>query len=172
WPNPFAYYHFGDYVLDGNQVATLISTAAAVLFLTALFRWTTVGLQMRAVVESPRMTELAGVNADRVSAVSGVLWTTFAGVAGVGGGGVGGAGGAELHDPADRGHRGRRVRSAHEHPARLPRRDPPGGRPGHPRRVPARRQHLGQRAAPVAAVRGAVPPAAVLARPAQAQRDR
>ena len=24
WPNPFAYYHFGDYVLDGNQVATLI----------------------------------------------------------------------------------------------------------------------------------------------------
>ena len=38
WPNPFAYYHFGDYVLDGNQVATLISTAAAVLFLTLLFR--------------------------------------------------------------------------------------------------------------------------------------
>src|SRR5205807_10505107 len=30
WPNPFAYYHFGDYVLDGNQVVTIISTAAAV----------------------------------------------------------------------------------------------------------------------------------------------
>ncbi|HMF83636.1 MAG TPA: ABC transporter permease [Acidimicrobiia bacterium] len=83
WPNPFAYYHFGDYVLDGNQVATLISTAAAVLFLTALFRWTTVGLQMRAVVESPRMTELAGINADRVSAFSWMLSSTFAGLAGV-----------------------------------------------------------------------------------------
>jgi branched-subunit amino acid ABC-type transport system permease component len=83
WPNPFAYYHFGDYVLDGNQVATIISTVAAVLFLTALFRWTTIGLQMRAVVESPRMTELAGINADRVSAFSWMLSSTFAGLAGV-----------------------------------------------------------------------------------------
>jgi branched-subunit amino acid ABC-type transport system permease component len=83
WPNEFAYYHFGDYVLDGNQVATIISTVAAVLFLTALFRWTTIGLQMRAVVESPRMTELAGINADRVSAFSWALSSTFAGLAGV-----------------------------------------------------------------------------------------
>jgi branched-chain amino acid transport system permease protein len=83
WPNAFAYYHFGDYVLDGNQVATIISTVAAVLFLTALFRWTTIGLQMRAVVESPRMTELAGINADRVSAFSWALSSTFAGLAGV-----------------------------------------------------------------------------------------
>ncbi len=83
WPNQFAYYHFGDYVLDGNQVATLISTGAAVLFLTALFRYTTIGLQMRAVVESPRMTELAGINADRVSAFSWMLSSTFAGLAGV-----------------------------------------------------------------------------------------
>jgi len=83
WPNPFAYYHFGDYVLDGNQVATLISTAAAVLVLTLLFRYTTIGLRMRAVVESPRMTELAGINADRVSAFSWMLSSTFAGLAGV-----------------------------------------------------------------------------------------
>ena len=83
WPNPFAYYHFGDYVLDGNQVATIISTAAAVLVLTALFRYTTIGLQMRAVVESPRMTELAGINADRVSAFSWMLSSAFAGLAGV-----------------------------------------------------------------------------------------
>ncbi len=83
WPNPFAYYHFGDYVLDGNQVATLISTGAAVVLLTVLFRYTTIGLQMRAVVESPRMTELAGVNADRVSAFSWMLSSTIAGLAGV-----------------------------------------------------------------------------------------
>jgi branched-chain amino acid transport system permease protein len=83
WPNAFAYYHFGDYVLDGNQVATLIATGAAVLFLTALFRYTTIGLRMRAVVESPRMTELAGINADRVSAFSWMLSSTLAGLAGV-----------------------------------------------------------------------------------------
>jgi branched-subunit amino acid ABC-type transport system permease component len=83
WPNEFAYYHFGDYVLDGNQVATLISTGVAVLSLTALFRYTTIGLQMRAVVESPRMTELAGINADRVSAFSWMLSSAFAGLAGV-----------------------------------------------------------------------------------------
>jgi branched-subunit amino acid ABC-type transport system permease component len=83
WPNAFAYYHFGDYVLDGNQVATLIATGASVLFLTALFRYTTIGLRMRAVVESPRMTELAGINAERVSAFSWMLSSTLAGLAGV-----------------------------------------------------------------------------------------
>ena len=42
---------------------------AVVVLLTALFRYTTIGLRMRAVVESPRMTELAGINADRVERV-------------------------------------------------------------------------------------------------------
>jgi branched-chain amino acid transport system permease protein len=40
-------------------------------------------LRMRAVVESPRMTELAGVNADRASAFSWMLSSLFAGLAGV-----------------------------------------------------------------------------------------
>jgi branched-subunit amino acid ABC-type transport system permease component len=83
WPNQFGIYSFGDYVLDGNQVATLISTAVAVLGLTLLFRYSTIGLQMRAVVESPRMTELAGVNADRVSTFSWMLSSLFAALAGV-----------------------------------------------------------------------------------------
>ena len=38
----------------------IIFTVAAVLILGALFRFTAIGLQMRAVVESPRMVELAG----------------------------------------------------------------------------------------------------------------
>jgi branched-subunit amino acid ABC-type transport system permease component len=83
WPNQFGIYSFGDYVLDGNQVATIIATAIAVLGLTVMFRYTTIGLQMRAVVESPRMTELAGVNADRVSTFSWMLSSLFAGLAGV-----------------------------------------------------------------------------------------
>ncbi len=76
-------YHFGDFALDGNQVATLVITAVAVLALTVLFRFTTIGLRMRAVVESPRMTELSGINADRVSTFSWMLSSFFAGLAGV-----------------------------------------------------------------------------------------
>jgi branched-chain amino acid transport system permease protein len=83
WPNEFAVYTIGEYEVSGNEVATLIATGAAVLLLTALFRYTTIGLRMRAVVESPRMTELAGINADRVSAFSWMLSSVFAGLAGV-----------------------------------------------------------------------------------------
>jgi branched-subunit amino acid ABC-type transport system permease component len=83
WPNEFAVYSFGDYTINGNQVATIIATAISVIVLTVLFRYTTIGLQMRAVVESPRMTELAGINADRVSAFSWMLSSLFAGLAGV-----------------------------------------------------------------------------------------
>lgn len=59
--------------------AALVSTGA----LAALFRYSNIGLQMRAVVESPRMTELMGIRADRVSAFSWALSSTFAGLAGV-----------------------------------------------------------------------------------------
>ena len=43
---------------------------AGTLLLGALFRFTVLGLSMRAVVESPRMTELSGIDADRVSAIA------------------------------------------------------------------------------------------------------
>jgi branched-chain amino acid transport system permease protein len=83
WWDDNALYHFGDYVLEGRQLAILVSTAVAVLVLMALFRWTAIGLQMRAVVESPRLTELAGVNADRASSAAWMLSSTMAGLAGV-----------------------------------------------------------------------------------------
>ena len=83
WPHPDAFYRFGQYALDANQMATLVFTVVAVLGLMALFRWSAIGLQMRAVVESPRMTELAGINADRVSTFSWMLSSLFAGLAGV-----------------------------------------------------------------------------------------
>ena len=51
--------------------------------LALLFKFTTVGLRMRAVVESPRMTELNGIAADRVSAAAWALSSFFAGLAGV-----------------------------------------------------------------------------------------
>ena len=83
WWDDNALYHFGDYVLEGRQMAILASTALAVLLIVALFRWTAIGLQMRAVVESPRLTELAGVNADRASSAAWMLSSTMAGLAGV-----------------------------------------------------------------------------------------
>lgn len=76
-------YRFGEYVVNRDDLATIVVTLAAVVGLTALFRFTAIGLRMRAVVESPRMTELTGVNADRVSAFSWALSSLFAGLAGV-----------------------------------------------------------------------------------------
>lgn len=76
-------YHFFDYVIDRDQLATIIVTLALVVGLTLMFRYTTIGLRMRAVVESARMTELGGTSADRVSSVGWALSSTLAGMAGV-----------------------------------------------------------------------------------------
>jgi branched-chain amino acid transport system permease protein len=76
-------FRFGPYNLDVNQVVTIAVTVAVVIGLTVLFRFTNLGLRMRAVVESARMTELNGVNAERVSSFSWMLSSFFAGLAGV-----------------------------------------------------------------------------------------
>ncbi len=83
WWDDNALYHFGKFVLDGRQMAIIVSTVVAVTLLGFLFRFAPIGLRMRAVVESPRMTELAGVDSDRVSAFSWMLSSLFAGLAGV-----------------------------------------------------------------------------------------
>jgi ABC-type branched-subunit amino acid transport system permease subunit len=61
----------------------LVATLAVVVLLTCLFRWTPIGLRMRAVVESHRMVELNGINATRVSTFSWLLSSLLAGLAGV-----------------------------------------------------------------------------------------
>lgn len=76
-------YTFGDYALYQYELMTVVVTVAAVVGLIALFRYTAVGLRLRAVVESPRMTELNGINADRVASLGWVLSSLFAGLAGV-----------------------------------------------------------------------------------------
>jgi branched-subunit amino acid ABC-type transport system permease component len=76
-------YAFGSYVLNRNDLATIVVVFAAVGLLTALFKFTALGLRMRAVVESARLTELAGVNADRVGSGAWMLSSLFAGLAGV-----------------------------------------------------------------------------------------
>ena len=71
------------FVLDAGQVTTIVCTVAVVILLVVLFRSTSLGLRMRAVVESPRMAELNGVDADRVSMASWTLSSLLAGLAGV-----------------------------------------------------------------------------------------
>ncbi len=87
WPSSqgsnFAVYHLGDYSLNGDQVATLIATFIVGVGLTAMFRYSSIGLRMRAVVESPRMTELQGINADRIGTFAWMLSSLIAGLAGV-----------------------------------------------------------------------------------------
>lgn len=71
------------FVLDAGQVATIAATAVVAVGLTVLFRSTSLGLRMRAVVESPRMAELNGVDAERVSMASWMFSSLLAGLAGV-----------------------------------------------------------------------------------------
>ena len=74
---------FGVYPWSRNELTQMFVAFIAVVGLGALFRFTSIGLAMRAVVESPRMTELNGINADRVSAFAWALSSFFAGLAGV-----------------------------------------------------------------------------------------
>lgn len=73
----------GVYALSRNELMAVGVAAVTMAALAGLFRFTTIGLQMRAVVESPRLTELSGIHADRVSSFSWALSSLFAGMAGV-----------------------------------------------------------------------------------------
>jgi len=77
------YVHLGPVPLSGLELSISVVTVVVVVALVVLFRFTPVGLEMRAVVESPRMTELAGVNAGRVSAFAWILSSVMAALAGV-----------------------------------------------------------------------------------------
>lgn len=74
---------FGVYAFSRDELVAICVAVVAMAGLAALFRFSAIGLQMRAVVESPRMTELNGIRADRVSAFSWALSSLFAGLAGV-----------------------------------------------------------------------------------------
>ena len=74
---------FGVYAFSRDELMAMGVGLLGMALLGALFRFTAIGLQMRAVVESPRMTELNGIRSDRVSAFSWALSSLFAGMAGV-----------------------------------------------------------------------------------------
>jgi branched-subunit amino acid ABC-type transport system permease component len=87
WPakraDDFLWPSSGRFVLDASQIATIVATLVVVLGLWLLFRRGSIGLQMRAVVESPRLVQLQGVDAERVALVSWILSSVIASLAGV-----------------------------------------------------------------------------------------
>ena len=76
-------FNIGSHFVAWDFTMAAILTVVVVLVLGFIFRYTATGLQMRAVVESPRMVELAGVDSERVSALAWMLSSTLAGLAGV-----------------------------------------------------------------------------------------
>jgi branched-chain amino acid transport system permease protein len=76
-------FNIGTHFVAWDFTMAAILTVVVVIVLGVIFRYTATGLQMRAVVESPRMVELAGVDSERVSAVAWMLSSTVAGLAGV-----------------------------------------------------------------------------------------
>lgn len=76
-------FNIGTHFVAWDFLMAAIITVVVVIGLGLIFRYTAIGLQMRAVVESPRMVELAGVDSERVSAVSWMLSSLLAGLAGV-----------------------------------------------------------------------------------------
>jgi branched-subunit amino acid ABC-type transport system permease component len=74
---------FNTYAFSRNELVAMGTAIVAMLGLVALFKFSALGLRMRAVVESARMTEMNGINAERISAFAWTLSSLFAGIAGV-----------------------------------------------------------------------------------------
>src|SRR4051812_29845004 len=74
---------FKEVFVSRDDLAIMFCAVAVLVALVLVFRYTAFGLRMRSVVESPRLTELAGVDADKVSMGSWALSSAIAGLAGV-----------------------------------------------------------------------------------------
>lgn len=77
------YFHLAQTPITGSDITTVVVTVLVVAALAALFRWSPLGLRMRAVVESRRLAQLEGVDAGAVAATAWVLSSVLAGLAGV-----------------------------------------------------------------------------------------
>jgi branched-subunit amino acid ABC-type transport system permease component len=84
WLNPnHIYFHLFSTPINGTELATTLVTVAVVAGIVAMFRWTGIGLQMRAVVESRRLAQLEGISAPTVAAAAWGMSSVLAGLAGV-----------------------------------------------------------------------------------------
>lgn len=77
------YLSIGGVPVSGEELSTTLVAVLVILLLAVLLRSRGLGLRMRAVVESPRMAELAGIRSEWISASAWALSSLFAGLAGV-----------------------------------------------------------------------------------------
>jgi branched-subunit amino acid ABC-type transport system permease component len=83
-PDGKVFYRILDrYPITRDEIVQFTVAILGALILFALFRFTRLGLHMRGVVESPRMTELRGIDAEKVSSFAWGLSSLYAGLAGV-----------------------------------------------------------------------------------------
>ncbi|MGH9303207.1 MAG: ABC transporter permease subunit [Acidimicrobiales bacterium] len=84
WLGPSTiYFRVAGDAINGTELSVVILTAGATLLLSLMFHFTQTGLRMRAIAESPRMVQLAGINAERVGMATWMLSSLLAGLAGV-----------------------------------------------------------------------------------------
>ena len=76
-------YHPLGVAVNENQMFVLVGTVVIGAGLTVLLRWTTAGLLIRAVVDSPALASLAGTDPRLVGAASWALGCALAGLSGV-----------------------------------------------------------------------------------------
>ena len=69
--------------INGIYLSTITVTVVVLVALTALLRYTNLGLQMRGAVESRRLVQLDGVNSGGVVAIAWAISSFMAGLAGV-----------------------------------------------------------------------------------------
>ena len=82
-PNPNAVYQFLGVPVTQNDIIVYISVLATVFIGAAVLRYTEVGLKVRAMVDSPAMTDLSGTSPTAISVGVWAVSTFFAGLAGV-----------------------------------------------------------------------------------------
>ncbi len=82
-PEPVAVYNFLGVPVTLDQVIVYACVVATVVIGAVVLRYTEVGLKVRAMVDSPAMTDLSGTNPTAVSVGVWAVSTFFAGLAGV-----------------------------------------------------------------------------------------
>ncbi len=82
-PPSSVYFHVAGDAINGTELSTVIVTLAVVLLASLMSHFTQIGLRMRAMAESPRMVQLAGINSELVGIAIWVLSSFLAGLAGV-----------------------------------------------------------------------------------------
>jgi branched-chain amino acid transport system permease protein len=77
------YFTLSGYPVNGQDLSVVVVTAVALVAVLVLMRFTALGLNMRAAVESRRLVQLDGVNAGGVVSVAWAVSSLLAGLSGV-----------------------------------------------------------------------------------------